>query len=91
MSLALNTRIRLPDGRTGTICWNGLDGNGGVWGEHTFTMPDSGFGDDLPSPEFMLREKEDEKLPRLPRYAGGHLSGLECVGVDYEIVGDYGT
>lgn len=91
MSLALNTRIRLPDGRTGTICWNGRDGNGGVWGEHTFTMPDSGFGDDLPSPQFMLREKKHEALLRTCMFNGGHRSDLECVGVDYEIVGDYGT
>ena len=53
--MKLNTVIRLPDGREGTICWNHLDGSGGIWGRHRFEMPHSGFGD-LPEPEFILRE-----------------------------------
>jgi hypothetical protein len=70
----LNTRIKAADGRIGTICYNHLDGVGGVWGEHTFTMPVGGFGDELPEPEFMLREKGHEQR-----------CALECIE-DYEVL-----
>ena len=83
MSLRLNTVIRLPDGREGTICYHNLDGDGGVWGHHTFGMPINGFGDGLPAPDFMLREKRLEELLR--RY-GPHKSNLECVGKKYEVI-----
>jgi len=76
--MKLNTRIKLPDGRIGTICYNHIDGVGGVWGEHEFIMPDGGFGDELPKPEFMLRSKE------LQGRVG--VSTSECVGEDYEII-----
>ncbi|KKN66127.1 hypothetical protein LCGC14_0474170 [marine sediment metagenome] len=79
--MKLNTVIKLPDGRVGTICWNHLDGAGGVWGEQHFEMPEGGFGD-LPSPEFMLREpKVKEILVKI-----GHLPNVECVGNDFEII-----
>jgi len=76
----LNTVIRLPDGRVGTICYNWLDGCGGVWGKHKFEMPDGGFGN-LPHPQFMLREKELSALLK-----GHHTSDLECVGEEYEVI-----
>jgi len=82
--MTLNTVIRLPDGRIGTICWNHLDGTGGVWGEHQFEMPEGGFGD-LPAPEFMLREKAVEELLR-GNGINSHRPDLECVGVDYIII-----
>jgi hypothetical protein len=75
--MKLNTIIKLPDGRIGTICYNYLDGIGGVWGEQTFEMPPNGFGD-LPEPEFMLRDKS------LQGRVGGPAS--ECVGKDYELI-----
>lgn len=75
MSLRLNDRVRLPDGRVGTICYHNLDGVGGVWGEHTFTMPGGGFGDELPRPDFMLRGPEIQ-----------HRFRAECVGRDYEVI-----
>lgn len=78
--MKLNTQIKLPDGREGTICWNHLDGSDGIWGKHTFDMPDGGFGD-LPEPEFMLREKSVEQSLRKT----GHRPDLECVGKDFEI------
>lgn len=53
--MRLNTVIKFSDGRVGTICYNFIDGTGGVWGEHEFEMPPSGFDGDLPVPEFMLR------------------------------------
>lgn len=85
--MRLNTVIRLPDGRIGTICYHNLDGDGGVWGEHEFTMPENGFGD-LPAPEFMLRAKSLEPLLRKPNWLGerGHRADLECVGEEWEIV-----
>ena len=75
--MTLNTLIKLPDGRIGTICYNCLDGAGGVWGEHVFEMPEGGFGD-LPEPEFMLRNKE------LEGRVGCEKS--ECVGEEYQIL-----
>ena len=73
--MKLNTIIKLPDGRIGTICYNHLDGYGGVWGIHSFVMPESGFGDELPRPEFMLRGKSLERL-----------IGVDCVGTVYEVL-----
>lgn len=82
--MKLNTRIKAADGRIGTICWNHLDGEGGVWGEHEFEMPaESGFGDELPPPEFMLRQKDVEPLLRRSH----ENPTLECVP-DYEIIED---
>ncbi len=78
MGLELNDIIELADGRIGTICYRHLDGEGGVWGIHSFDMPEGGFGD-LPRPEFMLREKEVKSL--LGRW--GHRSDIECVGNIY--------
>ena len=82
--LKLNTVIELPDGRIGTICWSHLDGCGSVWGEHIFEMPSGGFGDELPAPEFMLREKEREAGFR----RGPHRSDIECVGHKYDVIGE---
>ena len=69
------TIIKLPDGRTGTICYHHIDGYGGVWEEHNFDHVPIGFDDGFPEPEFMLREKSVETL-----------LGIECVGMDYEII-----
>ena len=91
--MKLNTIIRLPDGREGTICWNHLDGSGGVWGRHHFEMPEGGFGDNLPAPEFMLREKSVEPLLRKQHWRGpeySHRPDLECVGTEYEVVREGG-
>lgn len=82
MALNLNTVIVLPDGREGTVCWRHLDGEGGVWGRHVFSMPDGGFGDELPAPEFMLREKSIEASLRRWR----HRPDVECVGETYEVL-----
>lgn len=85
--MKLNTIIEIEtgehEGKIGTICWNHLDGSGGVWGEHNFEMPEGGFGDNLPAPEFMLREKKVEKLLR----NGTHNNDVECVGeYNYKII-----
>ncbi len=86
MALALGTKIRLPDGRVGTMCWRHLDGEGGVFGEHDFSDVnlEGGFSDDLPAPEFMLREKAVEPLLQ----KGPHRSDVECVGEQYTFLED---
>jgi len=87
--MKLNTVIRLPDGREGTICWNHLDGSGGVWGHHYFEMPDGGFGDDLPAPQFLLRPKMQGDYPLEESLRRGpHRSDLECVGEEYEVLAE---
>lgn len=74
--MRLNTLIKLPDGRVGTICYNNLDGKGGIWGEHKFEMPNGGFGDNLPSPEFFLRD-----IGYKPDYPN-----CESVGTEFEVL-----
>lgn len=78
--MKLNTIIKLPDGRIGTICYNYLDGSGGIWGKHELKMPKGGFGD-LPAPEFMLRMPEIKQFIR-----HSNRSDLEYVGEEFEIV-----
>lgn len=80
--MELNDIIKLPDGRIGTLVYHNLDGDGGVWGKHTFQMPDGGFGDELPAPDFMLREKSIEKS--LQKW--GHKPDMECVGEECELI-----
>lgn len=79
--MKLNTVIRWADGREGTICYRSLDGEGGVFGRHTFTMPDGGFGD-LPAPEFMLRTSDLQPL----LVSGGHRPDVVCMSDDFEFV-----
>ena len=41
----VGTIVRVPDGRIGTVVYNGLDGIGIKWGEHDVTIDDiSGSG-----------------------------------------------
>ena len=80
--MKLNTVIKLSDGRIGTICYNDLDGCGGVWGKHIFETSAEVSNPALPQPDFMLREIFVEKLLR--NY--GHKQDLVCVGMDFEIM-----
>lgn len=98
--MELGTIIRLPDNRIGTICWNHLDGAGGVFGEHDFSHVEPGFSDELPAPEFMLRKKSVERLIRAKhpdddfhsKLSGrdirnkSHRADIECVGEEYEVI-----
>jgi len=77
--MKLNTIVELPDGRIGTICYNHLDGAGGVWGRHQFEMPEGGFGE-LPEPDFMLRDVSLQGKLR------GHKSDMVCVGEEYSVI-----
>lgn len=80
------TVIRLPDGRVGTICYNNLDGVGGVWGERDFSGVNQNFDDGWPRPEFMLREKDVEPLLREQGASWNHRPDLECVGTKYTVI-----
>lgn len=87
--MKLNTRIRLADGRVGTICYHNLDGTGGVWGEYVFQMPDGGFGDELPAPGFVLRpswydRRDGVDAAELRRL--GVAYGAEPVGDEFEVL-----
>ena len=68
--MKLNTIVQLPDGRIGTICYNNLDGHGGVFGKHVFDSYEN-----LPDPEFMLRGIEMQGRVGC--------SESECVGNNY--------
>ena len=78
------TIIELPDGRTGTVVYNSLDGVGIKWGKHNVTIKNiQGCGnlfnnekvaDDYDLyPDAMLRES----------YPG---ADLECVGGEFKII-----
>lgn len=78
-----NTIIKLPDGRIGTICYNNLDGCGGIWGEHDFNIPEGegSFNEIYPPPDFILREKEIESS--LQKNFGYK---IQCVGERYKVI-----
>ena len=90
-TLPLGSQVRLPDGREGTIVFNGLTGMGIKWGRHDPEPRefDGTFGDvgmptaDSPARQSdwpwemdaMLREPELAKRLRLP-----------CVGEEFELL-----
>ena len=84
MTYPLNTIIRLPDGRVGTVCYNMLQGCGGVWGRHAFVMPENPIGDGLPPPDFLLRERCVQAV--IDRYWPTAGDAPECVGEACEVV-----
>ena len=79
------TLIRLADGREGTVVYHGPDGYGIKWGHMAVEVAGSGcevlgVREEVPEgydcfPDAMLRDPY-------------HLCELECVGTDYEIVGE---
>ena len=79
----LGTIIELPDGRRGTVVYNGLDGVGIKWGElkppkelHNYCpLFDQKIPDDIKQwrPQAMLREPYPN-------------ADLPCVGEDFEII-----
>lgn len=78
------TIIRLPDGRIGTITWNNLDGQGGIFGRHDFSDVPQNFDDGWPAPEFMLRGKDVEHLLR----DNNPNAKVECVGENYTVISE---
>ncbi len=77
------TIIRLPDGRYGTVVYNGLDGVGIKWGRYKVTMDDlfgsGGMLNETPPTGYKWKA---EAMLRVP-YKGAE---KPCVGEDYEIV-----
>lgn len=79
------TIIKLPDGRIGTVVYNGLDGEGIKWGEHYITMDDiTGNGNTTHGAEAAPDEYEwfPDAMLRKPYPS----ADLECVGNEFEIV-----
>lgn len=88
--MKLGTHIKLPDGRVGTVVYNGLDGVGIKWGRHApkpedFEGTTGGLFDDTEG----LKARGLWPFPWLPdamlrepyKYAD-----LPCVGNDYELL-----
>ena len=83
MEMRAGTVVILPDGREGTVVYNGLDGEGIKWGRHEVTLEDLAgnggcFGDPAPAgyawhPDAMLRDPYDR-------------ASLPCVGREFEVV-----
>jgi hypothetical protein len=82
--MKLGTKVKMEDGRIGTVVYNGLDGVGIKWGVHNPNTEDfegtSGglFDDDIGPdwpwrPEAMLRESYPS-------------ASLPCVGDNYKII-----
>ena len=80
------TLIRLPDGREGTVVFNGLSGYGIKWGRWNPDPADfDGTAGDCfgrnPGPDWPWRP---DAMLREPRMAES--LGMECVGEEYEII-----
>jgi hypothetical protein len=77
------TVVKLPDGREGTVVYNGLDGVGIKWGRHEVTAEEIGgcanFNTGEPPEDFQLFPDAMLREP-YPR------AGMECVGSDYEVI-----
>jgi len=82
------TIIKLPDGRIGTIVYNGLDGEGIKWGKHNITIHDIiGNGNTTHGAEIAPTNYDwfpDAMLRDV--YSLAEKEGIECVGNDYEII-----
>lgn len=77
--------VKLPDGRIGTVVYNGLDGVGIKWGEHDITLDDlQGNGGCVQEDVSDDYEWEPDAMLRKP-YASAE---LECVGEDFMIIND---
>jgi len=85
--MKMGTIIELPDGRRGTVVYNGLDGEGIKWGEIRLTEQDkedinTGTGNTVPAnlpdgfslfAQALLRDPYPD-------------ADIECVGEKYEII-----
>jgi len=73
----LNTLVQLADGEEVTVCYNGFDGCGGVYGRLWFEMAPGTNGEDFPAPDVLFRP--DDHVP------SGHKPGLRIVDVLSEV------
>lgn len=84
--MKLGTQIRFRDGREGTVVYNSLVGVGIKWGIHDpdpadFEGTDGNTTQNGAPADFKW---EPDALLREPEL--GELLGMECVGIDYEIL-----
>lgn len=74
------TIVQIPDGRVGTVVYNGLDGVGIKWGRHSVTLEQITEAAKIESlewePEAMLRDS----------YPHAREVGMECVGDEFVVV-----
>ena len=83
----LGTHVRLPDGREGTVVFNGLVGVGIKWGLHYPNPQDfKGTHGDFIAPEQPMDNWEwhFDVLLREPELAES--VGVECVGEEYAVL-----
>ena len=89
MSEPVGTVVRLPDGRVGTVVYNGLDGVGVKWGQLDLSESDielikMGDGNTTKGSECVA-----ENYPFFPDamlrdpYPSAIREGMDCVGEDY--------
>lgn len=76
----LNTVLRFDDGRIGTVCYNCLDGVGGMWGVHTFLDRDN-----LPAPEWIAKDSVPSSLEGFDVEVIGHEPQCAVVDVESEL------
>lgn len=82
------TIIQLPDGRIGTLVYNGLDGRGIKWGRHTVTEQDLIDAAQGANPLFGKAPAGFDWFPDAMlrnAYAGCSLE-MEYVGDEFEVV-----
>ena len=91
--MKIGTQVRLPDGRDGTVVFNGLTGVGIKWGLWNPALADfEGTVGDLHLIGVGSQEKptdwpwEPDAMLREPELTGP--LGIECVGEDYEVLRD---
>lgn len=81
--------VRLPDGREGTVVYNGLDGVGIKWGLHDVTAEQIGgngnLWNNIPPRDF---EWFPDAMLRKPYKVATYMNedGIEYVGDDFEVI-----
>jgi len=81
----LGTHVRVPDGRVGTVVFNGLTGIGIKWGLHDppakyFEGTSGDIGNQCPTP---LWEWFPDAMLRSPKMSD--ILGMPCVCEEYEV------
>lgn len=89
--MKLGTRVKLPDGRVGTVVYNSLIGVGIKWGIHNPSMDDFAgtSGNCLPLPQDSPAQEPDwpwQPDALLRAMDMSNRLALECVGDNYEVL-----
>lgn len=80
------TKVKLPDGRIGTVVYNSLDGVGIKWGEYNITLEDIQGHGGLFDSEKELISDDYEYYPDAMLRKPYPSADIECVGENYEII-----